>query len=267
MTDRPSFENPPLTEVVCGARFDPLTALQAPYLGFWWEKIRKDFPRCHSVPPLAAGGLVIPGNQATLLNVQIGNMPELPRIWFIDANDTTLVQVQQDRFLFNWKRTANHDVPYPRFPKILERFKELYTSFSDFLREHELGTILPLEYELTYVNHLTPGIEIQRLRDLGRALPDISWRNEPPKRFLPEPNSLNFKAAFKMPEGTLTATLATASRQPSGEKFLRFDLNIKGLPDDGDQWQWFESANSSVVNAFIDLTSEELQKTTWKRTQ
>lgn len=252
-------------EVVCGVHFGALALLQAPYLGFFWEKIRKDFPRCHSVPPLTANAIAMPNNQPAQITVQLANMPELPRIWFIEENDTALVQVQQDRFLFNWKRTPDNDVEYPRYPKIVERFKLLFGQFEAFLKEYELGSISPIQLELTYINHITYGGEIGRLREIGKVFPDLSWRPEPPKRFLPEPEALNFRTSFPMPEGLLTIGLATAKRPDNADAFLRFDLAARGLPKDGEIWPWFDSANEWIVKAFVDITDETIQKTLWKR--
>lgn len=265
LPDRPTFEAPPLVEVVCQIQFQPLTKLQAPYLGFFWQKIRTDFPRCHSVPPLS-NSIEMPGNQPAQMTVQLGNMPELPRIWFIDDQDVCLVQVQQDRFIFNWKRTPKSDVPYPRYPKIIERFKHLYGTFKEFLSEYELGEIAPVMNELTYVNHIMPGREIQTLGDIGNVLPDLSWRNSLPNRFLPSPSRLNFRAQFPMDGGEVVVNLVTGRRKEEEDKtFFRLDITARGAAPKSDHWKWFDQANTWIVEAFVDLTSDEAQLL-WKRT-
>lgn len=266
MRTRPTFAKPPLIEVVCQVQFATLAALQAPYVAYFWDMIKARFPRAQSLPPLAAG-FSMPHNQPAQMTMQLTNIPEMPRIWFINETDTELVQLQQDRFIFNWKRTAQHDVPYPRFPNVLEQFKQLFGLFEKFLADYALGAIQPVQLELVYVNHIKPGVEIGRLREVQKVFPDLTWRGEPPRRFLPEPKSLNFRTQFDMPEGRLAVGLATVTRDAEQPKMiLRFDLAARGLPSDGDLWRWFDVANTWVVDAFVDLTSAEAQKM-WERTQ
>src|ERR1044072_4576891 len=106
------FEDPPVNEVVCGIAFAPMQNFQTPHMGLFWAEIVDEFPTAEVQPPLVTSG------QPMVI------MTDLQRNFYRSRDRSELVQVQQDRFLYNWVKTAN-DTSYPRYPKVVVRFKEL----------------------------------------------------------------------------------------------------------------------------------------------
>src|SRR5207249_1175343 len=78
----------------------------------------------------------------------------LPRLWFINKNQDELVQVQLDRFYFNWREGPNRS-QYSTYGQIYEKFSRYWTLYRDFLKEMHLNLPTIRECELTYINHIS----------------------------------------------------------------------------------------------------------------
>ena len=48
----PSFQNPPVVEVVLGVQFDAIKALGTPQIGLLWQEFREQLPKTEDQPPL-----------------------------------------------------------------------------------------------------------------------------------------------------------------------------------------------------------------------
>lgn len=257
-----SYAQPPLVEVVCGVLFEPLESLLMPHIGRLWELFRDDYPVCserdHLLPVVEEYG---DGPRELL-----AEMPSRPRAWFTQEEETRIIQVQRDRFLHNWKRYPA-DAEYPRYETLIVDFDARYGEFRSFLDEHGLGTPRPLQYELTYVNHLVQGDGWTSLNDIGSVLPDLSWRDVE-SRFLPDAEGLFWKAAFRLPSarGRLHVQVVSVKRQEDGQPTLRLDLTVRGMGRDISESvrrDWFDEAHEWIVRGFADLTDEGVQTTLW----
>ena len=110
--DLPEFEKPPVVEVVLGIQFSELRRYRTFHAGLLWgEKFRKaGFPKCVERPSLdpAFETFGAPGrNESRLQLIQMPG-PEVPRLWFINHDETELVQIQSDRFLHNWRKSQGN---------------------------------------------------------------------------------------------------------------------------------------------------------------
>src|SRR5689334_15682106 len=100
--DTLNYETPPINEVVCGLMFEPLNELLAPHLGLLWEKYKPGFATCKQQPPLA---LQLEKPEGTISEAQVVfEEPPLPRVWFEETGGNGIIQVQRDRFHYNWRR-------------------------------------------------------------------------------------------------------------------------------------------------------------------
>lgn len=96
-----SLRTPPIVEVVCGFMFDEIPSLDAMLVGKFWSSKSDAYPRRELKPPVreSSGFTVLEG---------VGPI----RCWLISARDEWVVQVQPDRFYFNWRKRGDS---YPRF--------------------------------------------------------------------------------------------------------------------------------------------------------
>ncbi len=265
----PEYDSPPVNEVVCGILFKPLDRLLTPYIGLLWEVFKSDYPTCQEAPP------IIPiletfGERPVDQKPEFAEIPPLPRVWFVHKDGSGVIQVQRDRFLHNWRK-ASPTNKYPRFEQVFGMFVSHLNLFELFLRKHELGRVSPLQYELTYVNHVPQGDGWSTHADLGRIFADFAWRVKD-ERFLPAPESINWRTTFALPNqcGRLHMTVRDAVHRDEGRPLYVFELTARGFLGAGSQddlKEWFDVAHQWIVCGFTDLTDETTQLKVWGRTK
>jgi uncharacterized protein (TIGR04255 family) len=252
----PSYKKPPVIEVVLGITFETLSSVKLPHIGIFWDTIRSEFPKCQQAPPL--------GNIDAVIERESG-VP-LPRVWLINRNDDNLIQLQKNKFLFNWRKRQGD---YPRFGAVSSRFFMYLDRFKTFLSENELGSIAPTECELTYINHIIKGTRWEQPEDAGSILPDVQWRQNK-NRFLSNPIGINWSAVFMMPEdaGSLFVKLNYGTRMPDNMPLFILELTVKGFPKNADKVnikEWYGTAREWIVRGFEDLTSDKVQRENWEK--
>jgi uncharacterized protein (TIGR04255 family) len=261
-SDLPSFENPPVVEVVMGVQFQPLNSLQVPHFGRFWETVRPKYSECTEKPPIVSQieDLGRPGALKDS-SLQISQVPPIPRVWFECPSGEWLIQLQRDRFLHNW-RSSGENPSYPRYPTVRDAFFTQWSNFRRFVADEKLGNISITQLDITYLNHIAPWNEDS---DLGQVFPDFRWREG--DRLLGKPEACNISCAFALPDNNsrLRATIKPGIHQEKGS-LLQFELTVRGLPADDDHEGWFDSGRRWIVTAFADLTSGQWHEK-WGRTR
>ena len=262
----PDYENPPVVEVVCGVQFNPIDKFYAPYLGLLWEKFKPEYPRCNEVPPLAP--LIERFDEEKHGGMELSNLPPLPRIWFIHKNENGIIQVQRDRFLLNWRKIKATD-EYPRYPFVIENYFSSLNQFTLFLEENGFGKIYPVQYEMTYINHIFHESGWTSLQNVGDLFPDFSFRNNK-ERFLQEPENIHFRTSFNLPEniGRMHVSIRNAKNIETDSPLIILNLTVRGIGKDKSQEnmkEWFDLAREWIVKGFDDLTGEEVKKKVWRK--
>lgn len=266
MAGLPEYEKPPVREVVCGVLFKSLEGLLVPHFGLLWERFRDEYPRCQHVSPLAP--VVERFGEPPRVELEVSDVPPLPRVWFIHQNGNGIIQVQQDRFLHNWRKVHPED-EYPRYDTVIALFKKQFQTFLSFLGDQGIGNVMPVQYEMTYVNEIPRGDGWDRREEVGQVFPDLSWRATG-GRFLSALESVNCRFTFQMPDqkGRLHAGLRSSERRDDGQEVLLLELTARGMSDAGNldgMWDWYSLAHQWIVLAFADLTGTEIQRDTWRR--
>ena len=113
---RPEYDAPPVIEVVLSFQFEPLAELKAAQFGLLWAQFRKEFPRIEEHPPIApvTENFELSARERFGLQIEMSEIPLLPRTWFLNETGTELIQVQRDRFIHNWRKTDKGQA-YPRY--------------------------------------------------------------------------------------------------------------------------------------------------------
>ncbi len=253
----PSYQNPPVNEVVCGMRFDPTDNLRITHFGLLWDKFRADYPIIQHAPPISSAKGKI------LIDQRIG-IP-LPRVWFINKSDDQLIQFQIDRFYFNWRRKKSD---YPRYDHVIKQFENIRNTIVTFFSEFELGELKPVECELTYINHIPKGQGWNTIDDLPRIFSDFLWKKNK-KSFLPNPQKVAWETGFTLPEqkGYLIVNLKQATRTEDKIPLLVLELKTRGIGESKSKEairEWFDLAHEWIVRGFADLTTPKIQKI-WER--
>ena len=257
----PDYESPPIAEVACGVRFEPLSRLKLSHIGAFWTALRQEYPSVEHAAPIATPGDLPVVDEAT-------GMP-LPRVLFVGKDDSQLVQLQIDRIYFNWRRPPAGS-SYPRYPHIVAKFFESLERFQRFTSSEDVGLINPIECELTYINHLVEGEAWKSVSDLSSLFNDFNW-NTSAQRDLPMPSALTWQARFSPPGliGQLTVKLAHAVRKSADrQQLFVFELSARGIGEDTSTAglkAWMDVAHDWIVRGFADLTTRSAQATLWKR--
>ena len=252
----PTYRTPPLNEVVCGVVFEPIKDLLVPHVGLFWESIADTYPRIEQVPIIGDFGEFLQRDGYVA-----------PRIWLISRDDDHLVQIQQNRLHFNWRR---RDSDYPRFSTVYANFKDCLDRFSSFIDERNLGQIVRTQYELSYINVITKDAAWNSFGDFSSVFPDIRWRTsvDESSRFLPPPTSLLWHVSVPLPHGRGEGTIKVQSAKTvqTNDDVLRAEFAAVGpakQQDLDDLDTWFDAAHTWAVRAFEDITSESAQQELW----
>ena len=246
----PSYNNPPVNEVVCGIRFRPTDRLRIPHIGLLWDKFRADYPMLRHAQIISTSKGDIPIDKITGLPI--------PRVWFINASDDQVIQFQNDRFYFNWRKRKSD---YPRYDYVIKNFEIVSSAVKHFFKEFDLGELEPQEYELSYINHIPMGIGWETIDDLSEIFSDFIW-NKTTERFLPNPKKVNWDADFYFPEqkSHLIVSLKQAIRKEDELPLLIYELKANGIDSDAYAGNWFDLAHEWIVRGFTDLTTEKMHK-------
>lgn len=266
MADLPNYGRPPLIEVVVGVQFSPIQELHAAHIGAYWETIRHEFGKVQEQPPIAQ---VVesfePGPHRR--QVKVLDRPELPRTWFIDASENRLIQLQRDRFLFNWRKVKEED-EYPRFPEVQQRFLDYWAGFGSFLDERGMPPAEVDQCEVTYVNLMKQGRDWESFADMERLFTVFGWRTR--SGFLPCPEGFRWALQFLLPEkrGRLHVDALPVLLPPADGPAIRLSLTARGAPYDNhgtpDLAGWFGMAREWIVRGFADLVAEQTDAC-WER--
>ena len=223
----PDFDRPPLVEVALSLQFEPLSGLTTAHIGLLWQKYRHHFPRIEEHPPLEPIQETFGPPQPPQVEIAFGNKPPMPRVWFLSEANTELVQIQNDRFIHNWRK-AGTDAAYPRYESIRTQFQKEVRAFTEFLKDEQLGTLSINQCEITYVNHIDSG---PGSGDLDTA--DHLFTNWNPLRtsaLLPTPEDMLLRWRFRMPNNAgRLHVMAQPAWDASGRRIWTMNLMARAV--------------------------------------
>lgn len=259
------FDRPPVVEVACGVLFASQQPIQTAHIGAFWDRVRTEFPRVEDAPPFAT---IVEEQGNAITEFEWSPLPPLRRAWLISNDGCHIIQIQQDRFLFNWKRNLEED-KYPSYNVVIGEFEKYLSHFLKFLDESGIGQPAYRQFDITYVNHITTANGLERVGVNNLLVDHI--RSEKATRFLPEPEGFNWATSYPLPQdaGRLHIAAQSAVNTLNNEKIVRLDLIARGIPSDATEAgrrPWFDMAHEWITHGFADVTSDVLQNDNWKRT-
>jgi uncharacterized protein (TIGR04255 family) len=261
--DLPDFKTPPAIETLMGFYFAPLRGWQTPFFGLFWNEIRKDYPRVEVQPflmPEQGLKLELKSEKARL---EISG--EVPVRWmYFHHSGKTLLQVQSDSFIQNWRKRGDED-PYLHYGDLRPSFASMWDRYSKFLRTNKVQAPVIRECEVTYVNHIDKGIGWNSLRDLGNVV--SSWSGATSGNFLPPPDLISLNVVYPIRErgGRLQVTLQPGIRE--GQETLQLTLMARCKPKSSTTSELMNAldiAREWVVRGFTDFTTGDMHDI-WKR--
>lgn len=268
----PDFEEPPVAEVALSVQFDPLTEFRIQHVGQLWECYKTEFPRVTEQPPIAPAyelftseGLVLPA-----LRMELTDYAPLPRIWFINETDTRLIQIQRDRFVYNWRRAYTHE-PYPRYPDVKKSFEKQFVIFREFLMKQGFQDLVPNQCEVTYVNLIEAD---DRLASRGQANQLLTaFRLEYSDDTLSEPEDVRMALRYRIPgfgnepAGRLHIALDPVYGHVDQAILYRLNIMARGKPlseNEEGVLAFFDLGREWIVRSFAAVTTKTMHRR-WKR--
>lgn len=270
----PDFASPPVIEVAVSLTFSALRALRVAQLGLLWSEYRDRYPVVEEHPPLPPSlerfGTV--ANKNVGLQIEFTALHPVPRVWFMNQAGTELVQVQQDRFVYNWRKAGDED-DYPRFESVVARFQREVEVLRSFLAKEQIGDLDPLQCELTYVNRIPVEGTGQTPRDAFEVLRIVQPLRD--AKFLPAPEDLRIGVRYLMrdesnePVGRLLIESDPAYGISDNESMNLLKLTALLRPDG--PWpegilRSLERGRTWIVRGFADITTASMH-TEWGRRQ
>lgn len=236
----------PLVEVAFGVRF-VAPEFDVIQFGEYYQLIRERFPTRSMAVPIATRQVSDQINQTI-------EVPTLPRVWF--EQGTRLIQLQSDRWVYNWRQTSRAPEKYPGFEVLFSEFSERWEQFLAFTGA---AFQLPLHIEelsLTYVNQIRDVASLQT--------PIFSFRERPPADDLPVPELwvTQLRFALAKENAKLNVSARPAIHIETQERMTQLDVSVESIKAPraenlAQSYAWFESAHALVHRAFRGLVRKE----------
>ena len=188
----------------------------------------------------------------------------------ISASESEVLQVQEDRFGYSWRRLRpEHE--HPRYTKIMEEFKRELAGFQTFLSGEGLEPLLPVQCEVTYVNVIRPEGVWDTHSDLGKIIPSATPRLT--EGFLPPPEQTRYASQYvivgddEVSRGRLYVSVEPSYVPSDKTPMYLMKLTVRGAPHGAGQDGIIETMDLGhkwIVRGFATLTSSEMHGA-WRR--
>ncbi len=266
----PRFTTPPVIELAFGIQFDSLPGFRTVHYGTWRERIRQRFPIVQDQPPLDELAEIFDGQQRKVTLNLVEGFP-LPRVWYISESNTELVQLQPNRFAYNWRKRESAQ-SYPSYATLKVKFTKELQEFVKFVESERLGVFKPNLCELTYINHIVSGDGWNTLGEVDKVLTLLAGRYS--DEYLPGLERIGanaawvFKDAGGNPLGRLRMTATPQVRKSDRKPLLSVQMIARGIPQSagGDGIvEFMDRAHEWIVRGFAAVTTKEMHAI-WGRT-
>lgn len=258
--DQPvNFKKPPVTEVYLGLQtVGPIFPVGD--LGLLSKVHTPRYPKLQFMQQVTRMVEVPPSPEPQLV---IQAQPAGPRFWFLNSEETNIVQIQTDRFVYNWRKT-NDDQLYPRFDSVRSAFRE---EFTFLLKELELDPASSFVdvCEVSYTNAIQrPGREDIRadLCEIFRGITDLDVGVSGIKL---QEGQFSWIYNVTRPGGEFAGrlritTVPVVNIQAKGRTLVT-TITYRGIPPDrtlAGAFDLFDEGHLAIVKTFKNITTPEM---------
>jgi uncharacterized protein (TIGR04255 family) len=247
----PDFYHPPAIETALGVRFTSIPRWNVFHYGLLLQAFREDYPKQELRPPFGNVMIQIPSTDTDFAGMPV-------RCWFINQESTELIQVQNDCFLRNWRKTENSQ-EHMHYEFTRPRFEHDWLKFVAFLKEHDLALPEIWQCEVTYINHFVRGHEWDDFNNLSKLYP--VWKGLDNPKLLTKSQMVQFATSYQLANDlTLQFISQPAIRQQDGAEIIQLSVTALGRPrssDIKDVLAWLDDGHAAVVDGFSEFTSDD----------
>ncbi len=259
--DLPDYGAPPLSELVLGVQFEPISGYSTVDAGAVWELFRSEFPIVQEQPPLAPQFETFGGGASPGVQIQFGPMIGPTRLWFVTEQGDHLLQFQPDRLLLNWRQ--NGEETYPRYEQIAAEFQECLSKLRNHVHVTKGYELDIKQIEITYIN-IIPVEDVSEQSKWLRILPAFGFPIEAMRANFAE---IVQNEAGK-PIARLHHDLQSVVNIDGQNKAFQLNLTSRGkptLPGIDGALELLGKGRVAIVKRFTELTTNEAHDA-WKRT-
>jgi uncharacterized protein (TIGR04255 family) len=176
-----------------------------------------------------------------------------------------MIQIQNDRFIKNWRKQGESDA-YPHYePVIRPAFERDFQEFQSFVIERGLGAVKVNQCEVTYVNHIVSGEGWHKFGEIDRLFPFWSQaQTEVPGDV--EDFSVHLRFPISEPEtgpiGRLHVDIQPALRASDNRPMYVMNLTARGQSGVG--IEFFDIGRRWIVKSFEHLTTKHMHQI-WRK--
>lgn len=246
----PKFSNPPVVETALSVQFSGVGWSPLDF-GIYYESIRERFPSAsesHCLPPIIETFPKTVVDSKLVLSESVQ-----PSRWlFSDQPNSSLLQVQYNRFGFNWRKVDGEE--YPSYCKNCDVFKTEYDNFQAYCEERTLGTPDPQFSEVVYVNHINPQQDEELIDLFEKSFKGVDFSASP----RPELATLNRTFVIGDNDGRLYAEAVILPFEK-----IRFKLTSRARCTDGNWGSSLNTAHDALIEHFMELTEPAMHTQRW----
>lgn len=260
-----SFKNPPVIEVSATVQF---ADLPQDWALTNLEKVRaavgvNDYPKIEFKPPL---GKLVPLQIPNELSFKLSSDQEFefPRIWLMSEDETHLIQIQNDRLSFNWRKLPeSSNADYSKFDLVWKKFKDGCVGLDNLIKQ-EVGQHLQVQaIELAYLNSI-PFKAFGGVEKIDTCMKHFISHSD--AELIGVPTQINFLWEFNL-QGTILKAQGLTIKDPNtGDQVLRFDLVTRKFSpspikvDSSEFEDWFDIAHDRIIDSFVSLTADTMHE-------
>jgi uncharacterized protein (TIGR04255 family) len=269
----PKFDKPPVVETVIGVQFPELAGFRTPHFGLYWQTIQSEYQKVEDRPRLDEAVELFPRNIVPKHGFRISGRVLPDRVWYTAQSGSELIQLQPNRFLFNWRRQEPTD-SYQSYEKSSSKFLGEFENFCRFCHQQELEAPKPNLCEVTYVNHIMPEGDESAIDLFATTFTGLAWELSDER--LPPPESTTFNRVYVIEKGGrkvgrlyAEASIAILQEDQGRREFVRLHMTGRvNHPAEGKVAlaDSLRLAHDWVVNGFASMSHPEIQKKRWGRT-
>ena len=249
-----NFDTPQINEVVFGVGLNP-KKFNPTFFGRFYDRIKNEFPKISKQTPIVPFGMN-----------NISYEAYHPRIWFETSDKIKLIQMQPDRFHYNWRKQEQEEHQYPGFENIYEQFKAVWVRYNSWLKEENMfDNSMVNRLELTYIDHINKGILWKDFNEIDKVVNFFKSPNIEENSFM---DGLNVAFSFSLgTDGNLVYIIRNGIKKSTQESVLVLELTMRKECDTNENFDsWFIKAHDHIAKVFIgSLSNEALKEWGYKR--
>jgi len=243
---KPSQRTIPLSEVAFGVNFVSPDFSSVKF-GEFYARIKNRYPSHRDILPII--------NPTPMPAFVLA--PQLPRVWFEKSD--RLIQLQSDRFVYNWRLLNEEKNEYPGYEQLSAEFFQEYEEFSDFSTSSLNSPMYLEEFNLTYVNHLE--------RADGLHGSTFTFYNQSWEKNFTAPQYVSGQLVFSFEDKNvrLTMSLRPVIKIGSAQAITQFELVAQSISLKNairsPAKEWYDQAHNIIFTAWRNSINIDLINT------